>query len=357
MSKMSSGIQVRLRRQLILWLFSGCFLVFGMVVVGGITRLTGSGLSITEWNVITGTFPPLNEDQWIEEFDKYKQIPQYAQLNSHFTLSDFKFIYFWEYIHRLFGRLVGLVFLFGFVFFLIRKAVSKELMPKLLMMFVLGGIQGFLGWYMVSSGLTQNVRVSHFRLAIHLTFAFITFGYIFKVALEQIYTRRLTTSSGLGMLRRHTPVLLVMLILQIVYGAFVAGTKAGWTYNTWPDMGGHWVPESIPFAFQKDGWSSLVNNLASIQFIHRMLAYVLFVWIVLFVIKGLRSPLLKGSQRNALSVLMAGILIQLVLGILTLIWQVPVWMGVAHQAMGFLLFGTLIFIHHRLRFGSFDSVN
>ena len=343
---------VRLRKQLIFWLFSGCFLVFGMVVVGGITRLTGSGLSITEWNVITGTIPPLNEAQWIEEFDKYKQIPQYSQLNAHFSLSDFKFIYFWEYIHRLFGRMVGLVFLLGFVYFFVRKSISKELMPKLLFMFVLGGIQGFLGWYMVSSGLTQNVRVSHFRLAIHLTFAFITFGYIFRVALEQIYPRKLNGGSTVDFLRRQTPALLVVLILQIVYGAFVAGTKAGWTYNTWPDMGGEWVPESIPFAFQKDGWSSLVNNLASIQFIHRMLAYVLFVWIVFFVIKGLRLPELKGSQRTGLSVLMAGIVMQLVLGILTLIWQVPVWMGVAHQAMGFLLFGTLIFIHHRLRFES-----
>lgn len=335
-----------------MWLFSGCFLVFGMVVVGGITRLTGSGLSITEWNVITGTIPPLNESQWIEEFDKYKQIPQYSQLNAHFSLSDFKFIYFWEYIHRLFGRMVGLVFVVGLVYFFTRKAVSKELMPKLLFMFVLGGIQGFLGWYMVSSGLTQNVRVSHFRLAIHLTFAFITFGYIFRVALGQLFPERLVANGSLRPLQKQTSPLIILLLIQIVYGAFVAGTKAGWTYNTWPDMGGEWVPESIPFAFDKDGWSSLVNNLASIQFIHRMLAYLLFVWISWFVVSGLRNPALPTPQRNGLLILMAGIIAQLVLGILTLIWQVPVWMGVTHQALGFLLFGTLIFIHHRLRFGS-----
>lgn len=355
MNTESSGNGIRLRRQLVLWLFSGCFLVFGMVVVGGITRLTGSGLSITEWNVITGTIPPLNEAQWIEEFDKYKQIPQYTSLNAHFTLSDFKFIYFWEYIHRLFGRMVGLVFVIGFVYFLLRKAVSKELMPKLLFMFVLGGIQGFLGWYMVSSGLSENVRVSHFRLAIHLTFAFITFGYIFRVALEQIYPDRLPSGHSPVPLRSQTPFLILLLLVQIVYGAFVAGTKAGWTYNTWPDMGGEMIPESIPFAFQKDGWVSLVNNLASIQFIHRILAYVLFIWIAVFVIKGLRNPLLKGSQRSGLGVLMVGITIQVVLGILTLVWQVPVWMGVAHQAVGFLLFGTLIFIHHRLRFSSVQA--
>ncbi len=356
MNAASSPHAPHLRRQLILWLFSGCFLVFGMVVVGGITRLTGSGLSITEWNVITGTIPPLNEAQWIEEFDKYKQIPQYSRLNAHFSLSDFKFIYFWEYIHRLFGRMVGLVFVVGLVYFLMRKAISRELMPKLLFMFVLGGIQGFLGWYMVSSGLTQNVRVSHFRLAIHLTFAFITFGYIFRVALGQLYPNRVVSNGSLRPLQKQTSLLILLLLVQIVYGAFVAGTKAGWTYNTWPDMGGEWIPESIPFAFEKDGWSSLVNNLASIQFIHRILAYLLFAWISWFVVRGLRDPALQPPQRNGLWILMAGIIAQVVLGILTLVLQVPVWMGVTHQALGFLLFGTLIFIHHRLRFDSMQPV-
>jgi cytochrome c oxidase assembly protein subunit 15 len=338
----------KLNHQLITWLFAGCFLVFGMVIVGGITRLTGSGLSITEWKVITGTVPPLNEAQWLEEFDKYKQIPQYTQLNSNFTLQDFKFIYFWEYIHRLFGRLIGLVFIAGLIYFLIRKAVSRELLPRLLFMFLLGGFQGFLGWYMVSSGLTENVRVSHIRLAIHLTFAFITFGYVFWVALTLIHSRRLT-GSPIAMWVPRVKVLLVLLTLQIIYGAFVAGTKAGWTYNTWPMMGDEWVPESIFFAFQKDGISSLINNLASIQFIHRGLAYILaayVIWFVMGVLKSNPDP----AQKRGVQLLILGIILQVVLGILTLVMQVPVWMGVTHQAVAFLLFAITIYLIRRLRY-------
>lgn len=341
--------QAIINRRLILWLLAGCFLVFGMVIVGGITRLTGSGLSITEWKVITGTVPPLHEGQWLEEFEKYKQIPQYTQLNYNFTLEDFKFIYFWEYIHRLFGRLIGLVFLAGLVYFLIRKAVTRELLPRLMFMFLLGGFQGFLGWYMVSSGLTENVRVSHIRLAIHLTFAFLTFGYVFWVALTLIHPRRLEGNDAVSAFVPRAKFLLVLLVLQIIYGAFVAGTKAGWTYNTWPRMGDEWVPESIAFAFQRDGFSSLVNNLASIQFIHRGLAYLLTAVVIWFVAGIFRSRADR-VQRNAARLLLVGIAAQVLLGILTLIMQVPVWMGVTHQAVAFLLFAITIYMIRRLRF-------
>jgi heme a synthase len=350
-SPLINGIHAeKYKSQVLLWLFTGCFLVFGMVVVGGITRLTGSGLSITEWKVISGSIPPLNEAQWAEAFEKYKQIPQYKQQNSHFDLADFKFIYFWEYIHRLFGRMIGVVFMFGLIFFLWKKAITRELLPKLLFMFALGGIQGFLGWYMVSSGLTENVRVSHIRLAIHLTFAFITFGYIFWVALTLLFDRKAGNSSHLDTFRKSAKVLLALLTLQIIYGAFVAGSKAGMVYNTWPKMYDDWVPESIGFAFEKEGVSSLINNLASLQFIHRGLAYLLTIFAAVFAFKIFKLPTLRPAQKNAVVVLLVGVLGQVVLGIFTLLYSVPIVLGVLHQAFAFFLFAAMIYLIHRLRY-------
>jgi len=348
---MLSGIHSeKYKSQVLLWLFVGCFLVFGMVVVGGITRLTGSGLSITEWKVISGSIPPLNEAQWQEAFEKYKQIPQYQQQNSHFTISDFKFIYFWEFIHRLFGRMIGLVFMLGLIYFLWKKAITKKIFPKLLFMFFLGGVQGFLGWYMVSSGLTENVRVSHIRLAIHLGFAFITFGYIFWVALTQLYDRKATNADALTKFRSRAKLLLGLLFLQIIYGAFVAGSKAGLIYNTWPKMYDDWIPEAIAFSFAKEGLSSLMNNLASIQFIHRGLAYLLCISVALMCFKFFKFPSLQSAQRKTMLILIAGILAQVVLGIFTLLFSVPIVLGVLHQALAFMLFATVIFLIHRLKY-------
>ncbi|MBK7965735.1 MAG: COX15/CtaA family protein [Bacteroidetes bacterium] len=321
-----------------------------MVVVGGITRLTGSGLSITEWKVISGSIPPLNDAQWNEAFEKYKQIPQYKQQNAHFTISDFKFIYFWEFIHRLFGRLIGVVFLLGLIYFLWRKAITKEVLPKLLFMFALGGIQGFLGWYMVSSGLTENVRVSHIRLAIHLTFAFITFGYIFWVALTLLIDRKASNGNELAQFRNAAKVLLGLLTVQIIYGAFVAGSKAGMIYNTWPKMYDDWVPEAIGYSFQKDGISSLLNNLASVQFIHRGLAYIVTLFSLIFAFKIFKQPNLHPAQKSATYILLIGVFSQVILGIFTLLFNVPIVLGVLHQVFAFFLFATLIYLIHRLRF-------
>jgi len=343
-------LDARLRSQLIIWLFAGCFLVFAMVVVGGITRLTGSGLSITEWKVITGTIPPLNEAAWQEEFLKYQQIPQFKEMNSHFTLEDFKFIYFWEYIHRLIGRMIGLFFLVGFIYFKLRNAIRKELMPRLLFMFVLGGIQGFLGWYMVSSGLTQNIRVSHIRLAIHLTFAFITFGYIFWVAMTELSGKKIESKAELSKYKFATNSMLVLVILQVIYGAFVAGTKAGWFYNTWPMMDGQWMHESISFAFQNEGFKSLIDNLASVQFIHRNLAYLITAIAILLWYKADKEVLFSMKQKNASKTLLLIVFCQVLLGIFTLLSSVPVWMGVAHQALAFFLFAATINLLHKLSY-------
>lgn len=315
-----------------------------MVVVGGITRLTGSGLSITEWKVITGTIPPLNEAQWMAEFEKYQQIPQYKELNSHFSLSDFKFIYFWEYIHRLFGRLIGVVFLVGFAWFLYKGALKGKLLVQTALMFLLGGIQGFLGWYMVSSGLTNNVYVSHIRLATHLTFAFITFGYIFYIALTQIFPAKQNAKPA----KTSVNLLLGLVLLQIIYGAFVAGLKAGYVYNTWPTMNGEWIPESLTYAFSKDGWLSLVNNHASVQFIHRILAYIVTTFIFILGLKSFNDDRSTEGVKKASLLLVAIVTLQVVLGIGTLLMHVPVWMGVVHQSVAFFLFASVIYYRYRL---------
>jgi cytochrome c oxidase assembly protein subunit 15 len=333
-----------LRASLITWYLLGCFLVFGMVVVGGITRLTGSGLSITEWKVITGTIPPLNEAQWIAEFEKYQQIPQYKELNSHFSLSDFKFIYFWEYIHRLFGRLIGVVFLAGFAWFLYKGALKGKLLIQTALMFFLGGIQGFLGWYMVSSGLTNNLYVSHIRLAIHLTFAFITFGYIFYIALTQIFPAKQYAKPA----KTSVNVLLGLVLLQIIYGAFVAGLKAGYVYNTWPTMNGEWIPESLNYALIKDGWKSLINNHASVQFIHRILAYIVTIFIFIVGLKSFNDERSSEGVKRAALLLVGIVSLQVILGIGTLLMHVPVWMGVVHQSVAFFLFASVIYYRYRL---------
>jgi cytochrome c oxidase assembly protein subunit 15 len=338
-----------LRASLITWYLAGCFLVFGMVVVGGITRLTGSGLSITEWKVVTGTLPPLNDAQWIEEFEKYQQIPQFKEINSHFTLADFKFIYFWEYIHRLFGRLIGFVFLGGFLYFVYKGALKGKLLWQTAGMFLLGGIQGFLGWYMVSSGLTQNVYVSHLRLAIHLTFAFITFGYIFYIALTQLFPRKeLEVERRNSKLKQQANLLLLMVTLQIIYGAFVAGLKAGHIYTTWPGMNGSWTPDSISFAFEKNGISSLWNNPASVQFIHRNMAFLVTIMIILVAYQTLKNSFSLKASKDAALLLLSVVFLQVVLGIITLVMSVPVWLGVLHQAMAFFLFASVIYYRYRL---------
>lgn len=345
---------------IIYWLFTGCLLIFLMVIIGGITRLTGSGLSITEWKVVTGTFPPMNESQWQQEFYKYQQSPQFKIINTHFTVEDFKGIYWWEYLHRLIGRLIGLIFLIPFIYFLVKKWVDKKLLPKLIIIFCLGGLQGTVGWLMVATGLQTAPHVSHFALAAHLTVAFITFAYIFWVALDLIFenktaaalpavqpTKSVTTQN----LSKLALVLLILLFVQIIYGAFVAGLKAGLVYNTWPKMGDEWVATSVSYTFGKDGLSSLVFNLASVQFVHRTVAIILFVFVSVLWLKRNRDVYnLSLQQRYALSIAMAVVLLQFILGVFTLIYAVPIWLGVFHQSGAFVLLGAVVYLLHRLRF-------
>lgn len=253
-------MNIKTRSSIILWLFSGCFLIFSMVVVGGITRLTGSGLSITRWDVVTGTIPPMNDSEWHKEFDHYKESPQFKEINAHFELSDFQQIYWWEYIHRLLGRLIGLVFIIPFIWFVATKQLTKPLIWKSLLLFAMGGLQGFIGWYMVKSGLVDVPSVSHFRLALHLMTAFITFGLTFWFAFELIHTKKFILRGWQRNLNRLSIFVFILVTLQIIYGAFVAGMKAGYIYNTWPFMGDKLIADSVFFAMSEFGWKAFVNN-------------------------------------------------------------------------------------------------
>lgn len=343
------------RKGIILWLFSGCLLIFAMVIIGGVTRLTGSGLSITEWKLIRGTIPPLNAEQWNEEFENYKKIPQYNELNYHFSVEDFKTIYWWEYIHRLLGRVIGLVFIIPFLFFYFKKQLNRPLIGKLLFIFFLGGLQGFLGWYMVKSGLVDNVRVSHLRLALHLITAFITFGFVFWVMLDLIHPEKNDGNNLTRSLRKFSPAIFTLVILQIIYGAFVSGLKAGYIYNTFPKMGDEWIASSVIFGLQTEGFGSLVNNISVVQFMHRSIAWVLALSIILLWVfartkNKLSNYLLLSSEQNqGMSFLSAAVTLQFLLGIFTLIYKVPIALGVIHQAGAFILFASTIYFIHSLR--------
>lgn len=338
------------KKFIIAWLGSGCFLIFFMVIIGGITRLTGSGLSITEWKLIRGTIPPLNEQQWNEEFDNYKKIPQYQLQNYHFTLTDFKTIFWWEYIHRLLGRLIGLVFIIPFLWFYFTKQLDKALLRKSLFLFFLGGLQGFLGWYMVKSGLTENVRVSHIRLAIHLTTAFITFGFTFWFMLDIIHTHKINKHIFLSCLTALSIFILFFVLIQIIYGAFTAGLKAGHIYNTFPMMDDEWIAEAVTFSLQQDGLSALINNIAVVQFVHRYTAWIIAALIVYVWFISRNKKTLTQQQKNALHFSFVIVAAQFLLGVFTLLYNVPVTLGIIHQSGAFFLFAAIIYQLHVLNY-------
>ena len=329
--------------KVIYWLLTGCLLIFIMVVVGGITRLTHSGLSISNYKLISGTIPPMNEVEWQEAFDLYKQYPEYQKLNTNFSLQDFKDIYFWEWLHRAIGRLIGMVFFIPFLYFLIAKQLTKPTIKKSIILLGLGGFQGFLGWYMVKSGLVDNPDVSHYRLASHLTTAFITFAYTFWVVLDilfpiknQIYKRfRNLVRAGLA-----------VLLIQIIYGAFVAGLDAGFIHNHWPMMSeGKFMHETV-YIEQNPVYKNFIEGKSGVQFVHRILAYivVLFVFLIWYRAKNMN---ITKNQSKGIHVLLIMVGIQFVLGVFTVLYQVPVWLGVAHQIGAFFLLSAMIFTLHR----------
>jgi len=334
---------MKTNKKVIYWLLTGCILIFIMVVVGGITRLTHSGLSISNYKLISGTLPPMNEAEWTTAFDLYKQYPEFQKLNASFTLEDFKDIYFWEWLHRVIGRFIGMVFLIPFLYFLLKKQLSKATVKKCILLLALGGFQGFLGWYMVKSGLVDNPDVSHYRLAMHLTTAFITFAYTLWVALDLWYPTKKEINTSVRNLIR---VGLVILILQIIWGAFVAGLDAGWIHNHWPLMNdGKLIHETVTIE-QNPVWKNFVEGKSGVQFIHRYLAYVV-VGIVAFIWWKTRKLPLTFLQKNGITMLLGLVFLQFILGVFTLILQVPVWLGVLHQIVAFFLLATMTFTLHR----------
>lgn len=317
-----------------------------MVTVGGITRLTNSGLSMTDWHLVTDTFPPLTEAKWQEAFEEYKKFPEYQKINIHndFTLSDYQFIYFWEWFHRFIGRIIGLVFVVPFVYFLIKKRLDKATIQKCIVLLGMGAFQGFLGWFMVKSGLIDNPDVSHFRLSLHLTFAFITFAYTLWVALDLIYLDKLAVILPLRKLARIT---LVFLLIQIIYGGFVAGLNAGLIHNHWPLMSdGQFLHESV--LLEKNSWlQRLTEGKSGVQFVHRTMAYVV-VGLILYLYFKSKKHMLSNQQKNGLNALVFIVFLQFILGIFTLLYSVPLWLGLTHQIMAFILLATMTYSLHRL---------
>lgn len=330
-------------KAVIYWLLTGCILIFIMVVVGGITRLTHSGLSISNYKLISGTIPPMNEVEWNEAFELYKQYPEYQKLNNHFTLEDFKDIYFWEWIHRVIGRFIGLVFIIPFIYFLIRKQLSKPTIKKSIILLLMGGFQGFLGWYMVKSGLVDRPDVSHYRLAAHLTTAFLTFAYTFWVALDLMFPNKKAIDTKL---RNFIRIGLAVLIIQIIYGAFVAGLDAGWIHNHWPFMSeGKLIHETV-YTEHNPTYLNFIEGKSGVQFVHRTLAYVVVIFILSIWYKATRNDISKWQTKGVNSLLLV-VGIQFLLGVLTLLLAVPVWLGVLHQVVAFILLSCMVFTLHR----------
>ena len=323
------------------WLLAVALLVFLMVVVGGITRLTESGLSITRWEPVSGAIPPIGEAAWREAFDAYRQTPQYQLTNRGMTLPEYKDIFFWEYVHRLLGRLIGLAFALPLAWFAWRRAIPRGYGRPLLVLLGLGGLQGAVGWWMVESGLVDRPDVSHIRLAVHLLLAFLILGALVWVALDL----RALARDGQGARGVRMPTLAIWtlsaLALQMMFGAYVAGLDAGYAYDTWPMMSGEFFPSGTPML--EPFLRNFVDNGIVVQFVHRWLA-----WAVAFLVVLLAWQAWKRGQYLHSMGAVAAVAFQIVLGILTLLSGVALWIAVAHQGMAALLLCAVVATAHRL---------
>lgn len=338
-----------------IWLIAGLLMIFFQIVIGGITRLTGSGLSITRWEIVTGAVPPLDEASWISEFDLYKATPQYQKINKGMSLEEFKFIYFWEYFHRLWARLMFIVFVVGFTYFLFKGMFSKKLVPRLLWVVVLAGLEGFFGWIMVASGLINRPWVNAYNLTLHLCMALVIFSYLLWTTFIAFNVRPIQVSNSYKSTGRLGWIILIVAFIQIALGAMMSGSKAGLSYPTWPDMNGIFIPSLLLDSSQ---WhlSSFINYDANsfmptfIQFFHRNTAYILTALILWFIFK-----LHKHSEKGVLTALylLGGMTaVQVLLGIVTIInckGSIPVDLGVYHQAGAVLLLSTILWAKFKLR--------
>ncbi len=335
-------------KQVGLWLLTGVGMIMIQVLLGGITRLTESGLSITEWKPITGMLPPLSTQAWISEFEKYKHTDQFKYIHSDFTLSDFKFIFFWEWFHRFWARLMGIVFAVGFIYFIWKRRFKKDMILPLVILFVLGGVQGAIGWIMVKSGLVpEKYFVGHIELATHFVAALCLLVYTLWFALKLLVpSAQLLYHSAL---KRFLVIIIILLFIQLTYGGFMAGLHAAISAPTWPTLNGDWFPSTL-FAMQ--GPANYVSNPIMVQFIHRGMAYIITLLIVIWYIKSSSvnaTALFKPARHIPL--LLVGC--QVILGILTVLFSaynnVFVWLGVAHQFVAMLLLMSLIYLAYLVR--------
>jgi cytochrome c oxidase assembly protein subunit 15 len=325
-------------RAIAVWLGCVAALVFLMVVVGGLTRLTESGLSITEWKPVTGALPPMSEEHWQAEFELYRQIPQYQLINKGMSLAEFKTIYWWEWSHRFLGRLIGFAFFVPFVWFLIRRRIESALVPRLVLLFILGGLQGVLGWWMVKSGLTERTEVSQYRLAAHLGLAALVYGALLWTVLDLTRGKATRALSGIA---KAALALVAFVFLQTILGAFVAGIRAGLVYNSWPLMDGALVPRGL-FAMSP-AWHNFFESHLTVQFQHRIAAYLLAL-AALWHWWAAR----KTAVADSAGLVLLAIVLQALLGIWTLLWVVPIPLGAAHQA-GAMIVLTAALVHaHRV---------
>jgi len=333
------------RKKVALWLWTGVVLITLMLIIGGITRLTGSGLSMSDWNLVMGAIPPMSEAEWDQAFERYKQFPEYQQLNKGMSLEAFKDIFFWEYLHRLTGRVIGLVFIVPFLVFWLRGYFTGRMLKRLGFLFGLGALQGLMGWIMVKSGLADNPYVSHYRLALHLLLAFALIGLCVWFALD-VQSRREEIKS-----RGHTPVsrkwtyaIASVFLIQVTWGAFTAGLDAGFIYNTFPLMNGQWFP----------GFSgvldppvlNLVEHPGIVQWMHRVTGTVLLILVVLFWLR-IRAAGHVGATRIQVTLLLSIVVLQYGIGVLTLLYHVPVVLGVTHQAMAVFFWIVLLMLIYR----------
>jgi heme a synthase len=328
-----------------LWLLCLIAIVFAMIMVGGATRLTNSGLSITEWKPLVGAIPPLSAADWQEAFAKYKEIPQYKLMNKGMSLDAFKTIFWWEWAHRFLGRLIGLAFFVPFLFFQWRGTLTAGLRNRLLAIFALGGLQGFIGWYMVKSGLVDRTDVSQYRLALHLGVAVLIIGALLWVACSM--SRRGGRAIYLSTLSRGqmlcAAIIVAAVFLQVALGALVAGMKAGLAHNTWPLMDGRLIPTGL--GVMSPWWKNLFENALTVQFNHRVIAYgvtALVVWHVIGIVRSADHPRIRATAQ----LLLAATIAQVVLGIWTLLASVPISLGLAHQAGAVILFALAVIHAH-----------
>lgn len=350
---MSEIFPQRSSKPVAIWLLVGVGMIIIQILLGGVTRLTGSGLSITEWDVITGALPPMNEQQWLVEFNKYKQTPQFLLLNYDFTLHDFKFIFFWEWFHRFWARLIGVVFAIPFIIFLFQKRFREEMIKPMIILFLLGALQGAVGWIMVASGLTGDaIYVKPTRLMLHFVLALGLLCYTFWFALMLLVPNEKRVANK--PLNKLTISIIVVLVFQLAFGALMAGHKAATMAPTWPDINGAFVPTGL---FAKDGLLNLIENTITIHFIHRSLAYLLLLMILIWTWKAYRNSGNKLFSKTRWLPLFL-VILQLVLGIYSVLtsirivpnhWGVFEWLAEAHQLAAMFLLLSLTWMVYLLR--------